>query len=376
MSEQTASVLGEVMPGVQGIAPYEPGRTPEAITREYGVAAPIKLASNENPLGASPRAMDAARRALADLGRYPDGGAAELKARLAQHLSVDASMLTLGNGSNEVLEFVAQAFLGPGRSAVMSEHSFAVYGLATRAVGATVVAAPANPETGPQPYGHDLEAMAAAVRADTRVVFIANPNNPTGTFVEGARLESFIRALPAHVVVVVDEAYCEYVEAPGYPNALAWLDRFPNLVVARTFSKVYGLAALRVGFAVSRPEVAEVLNRIRPPFNVNQPAQAAACAALDDAEFVAESVRLNHQGLAYVSAALAERGLSAIPSVANFVCVDVAGPAGPVFEALLRAGVIVRPVGGYGLPRHLRISIGRPEENHRLIAALDRVLAL
>jgi histidinol-phosphate aminotransferase len=354
--------------GVRGLSPYEPGKPIEELERELGLAGIVKLASNESPLGPSPRALDAARAALADIARYPDGNGFRLKAALAERLRVSPAQITLGNGSNDVLEFVARAFAGPGDEVVYSQHAFAVYPLATRAVGASGVAVPARD------YGHDLGAMARAVTERTRVVFIANPNNPTGTWVDGNALATFVSALPEHVIVVVDEAYCEYVDEEGYPDCTRWLAERTNLVVTRTFSKAYGLAGLRVGYAVSHPDLADLLNRVRQPFNVNSVALAAAEAALADGEHLARAVAVNRDGLAWLTEALDRMGLSYIPSIGNFVSLELPVDAEPVYQALLREGVIVRPVAGYGLPRHLRVSVGLAQDNRCFVEALGRVL--
>jgi histidinol-phosphate aminotransferase len=361
-------------PGVGALRPYEPGKPLDELEREYGVRDAVKLASNENPLGASPRAIAAARECLADIMRYPDGSGFALRTALAAHHGTDVACITLGNGSNDVLDLIARAFLGPAREAVFSEHAFAVYPIVTCAAGAGARVAKACDGSRGVRYGHDLEAMRALVGEATRVVFIANPNNPTGTWLRAAELEGFIRSLPAHVIAVVDEAYFEYVAEADYPDTTRWLERYPNLIVTRTFSKVYGLAGLRVGYGVSHPQVADLLNRVRQPFNVNTLAQAAALAALGDADHVARGVTLNRQGMQRIAEALAGMGLAFIPSAGNFVCVDVGRPAAPLYEALLREGVIVRPVANYGLPHHLRVSIGTAAENERFIHALARTL--
>jgi histidinol-phosphate aminotransferase len=362
-------MLDLAAPGIRELAPYEPGKPVEALERELGISGALKLASNENPLGASPAARAAAAASLEALATYPDGNGFALKAALAGRLGLGPDHITLGNGSNDVLDLVARTFLTSSHEAVYAQHAFAVYALATCTVGATGRAVPARD------YGHDLEAMLAAVNERTRVVFIANPNNPTGTWVDESSLERFLAELPEWVIAVVDEAYFEYVAEPAYPDATRWLGAFPNLIVTRTFSKVYGLAALRVGYGVSSPQIAELLNRARQPFNVNAVGLAAAAAALGDEAFVARSAAVNREGLAFLQGALDERGVGYIPSVGNFLAVDVGRPAGPVYEALLRQGVIVRPVAGYGLPRHLRITVGLPEQNRRVIAALDAALA-
>jgi histidinol-phosphate aminotransferase len=363
------------VPGVQALRPYEPGKPVETLERELGIREALKLASNENPLGPSPRALESLRGALGNLHIYPDGNGFALKQALAERHGVAAAQITLGNGSNEILELVARTWLAPGCNAVFSRHAFAVYPLVVQAVSAEGRAAPALPETAGQPFGHDLAAMAAHVDADTRVVFVANPNNPTGTWVEAGALESFVAQMPEETLVVIDEAYAEYVEAAGYPDATQWIERYPNVIATRTFSKIHGLAGLRLGYSVSSAPVAELLNRVRQPFNVNSLAQAAGLAALADTGHVRESVRVNREGLRQVADGLSARGLAFIPSVGNFITFDVRRPPGPAYEALLRQGVIVRPVANYGLPTHLRVTIGREAENERFLQALDRVLA-
>ncbi|WP_295882522.1 histidinol-phosphate transaminase [uncultured Thiohalocapsa sp.] len=360
--------LALAAPQIAGLTPYVPGKPLSELARELGISSAVKLASNENPLGCGEAAQAAYVDCAAELGRYPDGGAFALRRAIAEHHGVDAAQVTVGNGSNDVLDLVARTFLHPGVESVFSEHAFAVYPLATQAVGATARVAPARD------FGHDLAAMAALVSERTRVVWIANPNNPTGTWLAAEPLRAFIAGLPAHALVVVDEAYFEYVTAPDYPDTSRWLADFPNLIVTRTFAKVYGLAALRVGYGLSHPDLAELLNRVRHPFNVNAPAQAAAIAALGDRAHVQRSVAHNRAEMARVTAGLEQLGIGCIPSVCNFVTADLGRPAGPVEQALLREGVICRPVGNYGLPNHLRISIGLAEENTRMLAALERVL--
>lgn len=366
------------VPGVRGLAPYEPGKPIATLAREYGLdpASIVKLASNENPRGPSPRAIEAARSAAGSVHRYPDGSATELRARLAARHGVEPAQVTVGNGSNDVLDMIARAFLGPGRSAVFSRHAFAVYPIATQLAGAEARVAAARPADDPEaPYGHDLDALAASIGEDTRVVFIANPNNPTGTWLDSGALRAFLGRLPAHVVAVVDEAYFECADIDGYPDASAWLDALPNLVVTRSFSKVHGLAGLRCGYAVSSAAIADLLNRVRHPFNANAAALAAAVAALDDAAFLAESVAINSAGRARLTTGLQALDLAPIPSAGNFVTAGLGREAAPVYEALLREGVIVRPVAGYELPNHLRISVGVAHENERMLAALERVLS-
>lgn len=359
-------------PGIAGLAPYEPGKPASALSREYGVQNVIKLASNENSLGPAPGVAKAVAAAATALERYPDGAAFELRQRLAEHLQVAPEQITLGNGSNDVLVLLAETFLTPAQSAVYDQYSFVVYRLAVQACGAQARVVPSLAADHPHALGHDLDAMAAAIDASTRLVFIANPNNPTGSWVEPAELHAFLAALPPHVMVVLDEAYFEYARAPGDPDALDWLETFPQLVVTRTFSKAYGIAGLRLGYAVSSPGVAELLNRVRQPFNVNSVAQAAACAALADQDWITRSVADNAIGLAELATGLAELGLSTIASRGNFLLVNFGGPAraAAANEFLLRAGIIVRPVANYGLPDYLRITVGAEAERTALLAAL------
>lgn len=364
---------GIPVPGVRGLAPYVPGKPVSELERELGLSGSIKLASNENPLGPPPASVAAAQAAAADVGWYPDGGAFALKRALAERYGVVPEAITVGNGSNDVLVMVAGAYLGPGSNAVFAEHAFAVYALATQAAGAESRVVPARPADGPQPLGHDLAALAAAIDPRTRVVFVANPNNPTGTWCGAAELADFLERVPADVLVVLDEAYAEYVTAPDYPDALPWLARYPNLLVTRTFSKIHGLAGLRVGYALSDPAVAEVLNRVRQPFNVGSVAQAAALAALAAADHVARSRALNTAGREALRAGLAAFGWRVPESMGNFVLADTGGAAQPWYDGLLRRGVIVRPVANYGLPRHLRISVGLPEHTARLLDAVAAV---
>ena len=359
--------LCEMSPSyVRSIAPYQPGKPISELARELGLKPEtiVKLASNENPLGIGPRTRAAIEAALADIARYPDGNGFELKQALSGRYGVDMACIVLGNGSNDALELVASAFLGPGRAAVLSQHAFAVYPLATQARGARAIVVPAKN------YGHDLEAMARAVDDETCVVWAANPNNPTGTYARPDELEAFLRKVPERVVVVLDEAYNEYIQADLRGDSLKWLKRHPNLVVTRTFSKAYGLAGLRVGYALAHPTVADMMNRVRQPFNVNSIALGAAAAALDDMEFVARSYAENLNGMRQLDDGARALGLQFIPSFGNFLTIRV-GKAADIFKRLLRRGVIVRPVGGgYGLPQHLRVTIGTAAENDRFLAAL------
>ena len=355
---------------IRAIAPYQPGKPIGELARELELDPDniIKLASNENPLGVSPLAMQAMQAALADIARYPDGNGFELKVALARRYGVDIAQIVLGNGSNDVLELAARAFLTPFLEAIYAQHAFAVYPLATQAVGATGIEVPARE------FAHDLDAMLRAVTPRTRLVFLANPNNPTGTLMRSAELHGFLRAVPRQVVVVLDEAYNEYIPDALKSDSIGWLAEFPNLIVTRTFSKAYGLAGLRVGYAFAHPGVADLMNRVRQPFNVNSISLAAAAAGLGDHEFVRRSFELNQTGMQRVTAGLTQLGLEYIPSHGNFVSFKVGDAAG-VFQRLLKRGVIVRPIAGYGMPDYLRVSIGLETENERFLEALRQSLA-
>lgn len=355
------------VPGVQGLSPYVPGKPITELERELGISNILKLASNENPLGPSARALAAVESSARELTLYPDGSGFSLKAKIADKFHLDPAQLTLGNGSNDLLDMIARVFLAPGRRSVFSQYAFAIYPIATQAVGAEAVVVPASF------FGHDLDAMARAAQG-AAVVWLANPNNPTGTWFDRTAFERFMAQVPESVIVVLDEAYSEYVDNPAYPNGFDYLPKFANLVVCRTFSKAWGLAALRVGFSVSSPAIADLLNRVRQAFNVSSPALAAAEAVLDDDEYVARSVRVNREGLRQVGDGLRALGLAVIPSIGNFITYDCGRPAMPLFQALLREGVIVRPVGNYGMPNHLRVSIGTDAGNARFLAALRKVL--
>lgn len=361
------NLIDQALPYVRKISPYVPGKPITELAREMGLAVEkiVKLASNENPLGMSPKARAAVEQAIAGSERYPDQYA--LIAALSERLGVAQDQIVLGNGSNDVLDLAARVFLAPGRSAVFSRYAFAVYPLATQSTGAEGIVAPA------EHYGHDLRAMKVAIRPDTRIVWIANPNNPTGTFLPQAEIRAFIAQLPRDVAVVLDEAYDEYLPPADRVDTVGWIGDFPNLIITRTFSKIHGLAGLRVGFAVAAPEVADLMNRVRQPFNVNHLAIAAACAALDDHLFVAESYRLNRRGMEQIVAGLKRLGLEHIPSHGNFVTFAVPDGAA-VNRKLLQQGVIVRPLGGYDLPNHLRVTIGLEAENARFLEALERAL--
>ena len=357
-----------VHPGIAALNPYQPGKPVDELTRELGISDIVKLASNENPRGPGQGVRTALQAQFDDLSRYPDGSGYALKQALSGHLQVAPEQLTLGNGSNDVLDLVGRLAIEPGHEAIMAEHSFVVYRIATVCAGGTVVEVPARD------YGTDLDGFLRAVTDRTRVVFIANPNNPTGTWVTRDALVAFLDELPERVWVVLDEAYFEYADEPDYPDGATLLDGYPNLIVTRTFSKIHGLAALRVGYGISHPDVADLLNRARQPFNVNAMGLAAGVAALADREFVDSSRALNQQGLAQINQGLSKLSLPVIPSLGNFVTFNCGRPGGAVYQALLQKGVIVRPVAEYGLPEHLRVSIGLPEENERFLAALAEVL--
>lgn len=361
--------------GVQGLQPYQPGKPIEELERELGVTNTLKLASNENPMGPSSKVIEALNTPNLKLDLYPDGGGFILKDKLSEKLGVKATQITLGNGSNDVLDMIARAFLCEGREAIYSEYAFAVYPISVQAVGATAKVSKALPnDHDDNPYGHDLQAMERLISDKTRVIFIANPNNPTGTWLNAIELDAFIAAVPNDVIVVVDEAYFEYVTEQDYPDTIQWLEKYPNLIVTRTFSKIYALAGLRVGYAVCSEEIADLLNRVRQPFNVNTPALVAATVALDDQEHLNNCVDINLKGIKFWRAACQYRGYEYIPTVGNFITIDFEENAQPIYDALLREAIIVRPIANYGLPNHLRITISTPEENQQCLDALDKVL--
>jgi histidinol-phosphate aminotransferase len=365
-------------PGVRALRPYEPGKPVDELAREYGVSEAIKLASNENPLGPSSLALAAVENELGKLARYPDGNGFTLKQSLAAMHGVDADQITLGNGSNDILELLTRAFVTPADEVMFYRHAFAVYPIVTQAVGATAVIVDACMDEGRgQWYGHDLAAMAEAITDRTRLVFVANPNNPTGTWLEAAELETFVQSLPSHVIVVVDEAYFEYARdlvGDSYPDTSGWITRYDNLVVTRTFSKLYGLAGLRVGYAISHPGVADLLNRVRQPFNVNSLALAGAVAALSDTDHVTRSLQVNRDGLAFLQQAFDRMGLRWLATAANFISVQLPRPGREIYQQLLQSGVITRPVDNYAMPDFLRITVGTGAENQRFVEALEKIL--
>lgn len=356
------------MEGVRILSPYQPGKPIEELQRELGLDDIVKLASNENPLGPSQAVLDACNSNLGNLCRYPDSNGFALKAALSAELVIDTAQIVLGCGSNDVLDLIARTFLGPGSSAIYSRHAFIVYPIAVQAVGARAIV------TAAKDWGHDLDAMAAAIADDTRVIFLANPNNPTGTSFTHSEFTGFMEKVPDNVVVVLDEAYFEYATNGEHPDGIALLKQYPNLIVTRTFSKAYGLAALRVGYGVANTEIIDLLNRVRAPFNINSLALAAAEAVLTDKQYLAESRRINVLGMQQVVEGVAALQLPYIDSAGNFLTVGFEQEALGIYQALLQQGVIVRPIGVYEMPRHLRVSIGLPEENEKFLSALKSVL--
>jgi histidinol-phosphate aminotransferase len=355
--------------GVAGLQPYSAGKPIEELQRELGLDEIIKLASNENPLGPSQSVLDAIA-STKDLSRYPDGNGFSLKKALADKHNIEPDKITLGNGSNDVLEMVTRAFVTTEHQVIYSQHSFAVYPIVTQAVGAEHVVVPAND------WGHDLPAMLNAITDKTKLIFIANPNNPTGTWLNKTDIRSFLENVPEHILVLIDEAYFEYaISEVNYPDSSLWLSDFKNLIVTRTFSKAYGLAGLRVGYGLSHPDIANLLNRVRQPFNNNSLALIAAETALKDVQYIEQSVEVNHSGLKQLMLAFDDMGLEFIPSKGNFICVDFEQPADGIYQSLLKAGVIVRPVANYEMPNHLRISIGTEVENSKFINELVKILS-
>lgn len=354
--------------GAKGLHPYQPGKPIEELERELGLTEIVKLASNENPLGVSSLAADAIQDQLKSATLYPDGTGFVLKQALSDKLEINTNTITLGNGSNDVLDLIARAYSGPGVEVIYSEYAFAVYALSTQSVNAKPVVVPAKD------WGHDLDAMLGAVTDKTRLIYIANPNNPTGTYLTTAQVECFLAKVPQNIIVVLDEAYCEYIDAPDYPNGVSLLAEFKNLVVTRTFSKAWGLASLRVGYSISNPDIANILNRVRQPFNVNSFALAAAAAVLSDDAYLSRGKQVNKEGMLQLEEGLTELGLTYISSVGNFISFDVDGNGNDVYQALLQEGVIVRPLANYGMPHHLRVSVGLKAENQRFLDVLSSIL--
>lgn len=357
-------------PGVQSLSPYQAGKPIEELERELGITNIIKLASNENPFGFPDSAKQAIQRQLNDLTRYPDSNGFELKATIAKKFDLKPSQITLGNGSNDLLELVAHTFAGEQDEIIFSQYAFIVYPLVTGAINAVAREVPAKN------WGHDLNGFLAAINDKTKLIYMANPNNPTGNFLSEAEIDTFLAKVRSNIIVVLDEAYTEFTAEQERVDSFALLKKYPNLVVTRSLSKAYGLAGLRIGYAVSNPEIADLFNRVRQPFNCNSLALAAAVAVMNDDAFVEKVAENNRVELNRYEAFCAKYGLAYIPSKGNFITIDFKRPAAPIYDALLREGVIVRPIAGYGMPHHLRISIGLPEENERLFNALIKVLDL
>ena len=352
---------------IRSLAPYPPGKPIEELEREYGIFGSIKLASNENPLGPSPKAVTAVTAALGSLHRYPDGNCYYLKRAVANKYGVSPDALIFGNGSNEIIELAVRTFMQRGDAAVIADQAFVVFKLIVQAAGGQARLVPLRQ------YTHDLEGILDAITPATRLVFLANPSNPTGTIFFRREWEDFLAALPAHVIVVMDEAYAEFVEDPAYPDSLAAHGAGRPLITLRTFSKIYGLAGLRIGFGIAHPELIDLMNRVRQPFNVSSIAQVAALAALDDAAHVRRTLQCNRDGMAFLRAQCARLQLEYVPSWANFLMIRV-GNGARMYEALLRQGVIVRPLGVYGFPEHVRVTVGTAAENARFITAIEYVL--
>ena len=363
-------------PGVQELQPYLPGKPVEELERELGISGSIKLASNENPLGPSVKALQAIEHCYKSVNYYPDGSAFQLSNRLAQKFDVDPACLTLGNGSNDVLELIARAFLTPQHSAVYSQYAFAVYPIVVQAIGAIANVAPAFDEMhATMPLGHDPDALVDSIDEATRVIFIANPNNPTGTWMDSSTVKAMLERIPSNIIVVLDLAYLEYMDDDLKPDIKVLLETYENLIITCTFSKVYALAGLRIGFGLSHPDIADLLNRVRQPFNTNLVAQAAALAALDDEKHIEESIKLNNEGKVFLQHEIDKLGLAYLPSMGNFLTVNMNQPAMPVYDALLKQGVIVRPVANYKMPNYLRVTVGTTQQNTRFIDALSGVIA-
>ena len=368
------SVIDSALVQIKRLHPYSPGKPVEELERELGISDAIKLASNENPLGCSPMVQEVLAQASEHVELYPDANAFYLKQRLAQKLGIAENQITIGNGSNDVLDLVARSFLDGTAEAIYSQYAFMVYAMVTQACGAQAKVADAFSPDAAQPYGHDLDAMLTLIGDRTRLIFIANPNNPTGTWLQSDALKSFIEQVPDHIAIVIDEAYFEYVDMEQYPDSMQWLDQHSNLIVTRTFSKIYGIAGLRIGYSVSSPELCDLFNRVRQPFNANSLALAAARCALDDEAFVDASRRSNQQGLQSMQNWFGERGIDYIPSAGNFLTVRFGDNSAQIYQALLERGVIVRPVANYNMPDFLRISVGSKPQLERMFAILEDIL--
>ena len=373
----TQDLFKNALPGILSLEAYTPGMPIDELQRRLGIADVVKLASNENPLGPSPKVKVALAAAVSgeNLALYPDGSGFRLKQKIAQYHGIKANRITLGNGSNDILEFLARIYAGPGRAVMYSAHAFAVYALAAQAQNAESVVVPARPANDAQPYGHDMQAFARTLRKDVSLIFIAQPNNPTGTWLKPDDIEAFIRQVPAETIIALDEAYYDYMDPALRGDTRGWLDQYPNLIVCRTFSKAYGLAGLRAGYALSSVPVADLLNRVRQPFNNNSLALLAAEVAIEDQEHVRAAVELNTRERARLAKELTALGLKPLPTQANFIAIDFGREAKPIHQGLLEKGVIVRPMASYQMPTFLRVSIGTERENNRFLEALKAVLA-
>ena len=356
-----------VSPGLKNLKPYDPGKPLEELEREYGIVDAIKVASNENPLGPSPRVRELIRNKAGNMHLYPDGAGFALKTALAERHNVGLDQICLGNGSNDVLDMVTRVFVQPGQAGVISQHAFIVYYLSLVYALAEIRIVRAKN------YGHDIEEMTKAVDENTAIIYFANPNNPTGTWLREGELRNMLDQVPQSVIVVIDEAYAEYVDEPEYPDCIQWLPQYPNLVVTRTFSKIFGLAGLRIGYSVSSPEINDLMNRLRHPFNANSLGMEAAIVALEDEEYVERCRRMNLEQMQYLQTGFADLGIDTIDSIGNFLCVDLHRPTGSAHEHLLRSGVITRPIGGYEMPNHLRVSIGNEAENARVLESFAQM---
>lgn len=355
-------------PSIRNLTPYQPGKPIEEVQRELGLTDVIKLASNENPLGPSPKALAAAQEALTRIHLYPDGGSYELKQALAKYLAVNSQQLTIGNGSENILEIIVKAYLNANNAAIATQYAFATIPLLIKAAGAKLITIPTVE------WQHNIDATIAAITPETRIIFVVNPNNPTGTYTTKNDFNKLLNAVSQDILIVSDEAYSEYINQDDYPDTLKLLPKHPNLIISRTFSKIFGLAGLRIGYAISSPEIADILNRARLPFNSNLVGTAAACAALQDKDYIAKSISLNSQGRKQLEAGLKQLNITYIPSLANFITINIQQDAKIIYEKLLQKGVIVRPLNAYGLPTHLRVTIGTHEQNERFLKTLREII--
>jgi histidinol-phosphate aminotransferase len=353
---------------IRNLTPYQPGKPIEEVERELGIPSVIKLASNENPLGASPLALASAQNALLKAQMYPDGGCYDIKQALAKFLKINPTQLTIGNGSENILELIAKSYLTKDTAAVVSQYAFQTIQILITSYAAEMIMVPARE------FGHDVKAMLAAINEKTRIIFMVNPNNPTGTFASVEEIKLLLESVPPHVLMVMDEAYHEYIQQADHVDLISLISKYPNLVITRTFSKAYGLAGLRLGYAISSPEIADILNRARLPFNVNSVASAACVAALQDQNHIVKTLAVNTQGMQQLENAFASMKIKYIPSRCNFIAFDIAQNAIEIYQKLLYQGVIVRPLGAYGMPTFLRVTIGTLQENEKFIRALHEVL--